>query len=229
MSMPSTMRLLFCTFLLAVAISPPHAQVAFDHKKLDARIDIKLTDASMADAIATLAKVSGIEVAGPPEPKEGLTADLKNQTVRTVIEALAKMSGLTWYIEGNVVVFRRPLTIPAYEASEKLPDKIDLQEGMTEVLRTLDDAQLLRLSRGIPLNYAELTPPQQQLLRAMLSSAVGVTTSGEVIKQLPAPEQLSISFYVMPYLLIPKTSGSGELTIRLDSTPYIYLKTVGGR
>lgn len=229
MPMPAVTRMLLCiSFLLSLILSS-QAQAAFDPKKLETRVDIKLTDASMADAVAMLAKVGGIDVAAPAEPTSGLTADLSGQTVRAVVQTLAKMTGLTWHIEGNVIVFRRPVQVPTYEPTEESFEKLTLEEAMTEILRTLSDLQLFRLSLGFPLTYTDLSPYQQQVLKAMLSSARGITPTGEILRQLPAPEQLSVSFYVMPYFQIPGTDSTKTLTIRMDSTPYIYLRKIGGQ
>jgi len=208
-------------FLVAL---PTRTTAAFDPQKLDARVDIKLTDASMADAVEALAKLAGIEIAAPAGPPEaGFSASLKQQTLWDVLDILAEMSGMSWYIEDEVIVFRKPET-PG-DTPSALIEKLTPEEGMTVLLGSLDESQLLFISWGTPLSYADLMPFQQHVLKAMLSPpAVGITDSGTIVKSLPKPEQATLSFWVMPSLVIPKSAGGRGLTLRLDSAPYIHLK-----
>lgn len=225
MSLPVAMRPLLSVAAVLVIASSLGAETAFDVKKLQERIDLRLRDSSMADAVAALSKLADIEIAAPADADQGLTGNLKGVTLKSALNALGKMSGLTWYIEERVVVFRRPTRISEENLPETPLEDLTPEEGMTVMLGSLDDAQLYRLSRGFPLSYAELAPLQQEILRAMLSSpAVGLTESGAVIRPLPPAEQTSMSFYVMPYLLITKPDAKELMPLRLDSTPYIYVK-----
>ncbi len=200
------------------------AGAGFDVEKLNTRVDLKLSDASMTDAAAGLAKLAGVEIAAPADVAEdGLYASLKQQTLRDVLNALTKMTGLRWYVENTVIVFRKPET-PA-QVPPAPTENLTPEEGMTTILGSLNDSQLLFVSRGMPLSYGDLTPFQQDILGAMLSPpAVGIADSGTVIKSLPKPEETILSFWTMPSLAIPKTAGGEALTLRLDSAPYMHLK-----
>lgn len=208
--------------LSAIALSIPAACMAgFDLSKLDSRIDLVLNDSSMADAVFAIAQTSRIDVAAPAEPNDGLTASLKRESLREVLNTLAKMTGLSWHIENTVVVFKKPAAPP-----QAPPVKEDLtpDEGMTALLASLDEEQLYYISRGIPLLYSDLTPAQQEIIASMLGpSNSGVTGSGVAIPALPKPEEVAIAFRVIPLIVIPKTSGGQGWTFRLDSMPYAIL------
>jgi len=207
--------ILAALFLSISALS--HA--GFDLSKLDSKIDLTLSDSSMADAVSAISQVAGIDVASPTEPG-GLSASWNQESVREILNTLAKISGLSWHIENTVIVFRKPVapaSLPKPPKETMTPD-----EGMTSLLASLRDVQLFYVSRGLPLPYAELSEAQQQIVKAMLSSSnAGISDLGPVT--LPAPEQVSIAFRVMPLLMVPKTSGGTGWSLRLNSMPFATL------
>ncbi|MCL6518852.1 MAG: hypothetical protein K6T99_03405 [Armatimonadetes bacterium] len=218
--------LLYLILILAFAL-PAVAQKTFDFEKLKKQVDITLVNGSMVDAMEALAKQADIEIAAPAFPEKGISTSLKGQPLKVVLDMLTKMTGLSWYIEGSIIVFRRPAEVATKDVPEKPLDKLTPEEYMTEVLKSLDGAQLFKLSRGFPLSYAELTPFQQEILRAMLASpTVGLTEAGQVVKSLPKPEETVLLFRIIPYLLIPRPDLKEDLALRMDSMPYIYLKKV---
>jgi len=163
--------LLYLILILAFAL-PAVAQKTFDFEKLKKQVDITLVNGSMVDAREALAKQADIESAAPAFPEKGISTSLKGQPLKVVLDMLTKMTGLSWYIEGSIIVFRRPAEVATKDVPEKPLDKLTPEEYMTEVLKSLDGAQLFKLSRGFPLSYAELTPFQQEILRAMRESHV---------------------------------------------------------
>lgn len=130
--------------LLAFALAQPaFAQKAFDFEKLRTSVDFVLVDGSMADAVDLLAKQAEIQIAAPAYPEKGISTSLKGQPLKVVLDMLTKMTGLSWYIEGNIIVFRRPAEVSANDVPEKLLDKLTPEEAMSELLKSLSDAQLL--------------------------------------------------------------------------------------
>jgi len=203
--------------IAAVILSIPVADTAgFDLSKLDSRIDLHLADSSMADAAYALSEAAGIDIAAPAEPKDGLTASLKQETLRDALNTLEKMSGLAWHIENTVVVLKRPVTLGELPPPPKR--SVTPHEGMTAFLTTLDEGQLFLISRGAALPYSDLTPAQQEIIKSMLVPAADTT--------IPKPEDVSIAFRVIPQLVVPKTTGGNGMVLRLDSMPYV---TLGGK
>ncbi len=211
MRLPAFSRLVLAVICLSM---PVVCLAGFDLSKLDSEIDLTLDDSSMSDAVLAIAQLSGIDIASPAEPTSGLTALWTQEPLREVLNALGKISGLSWHIETTVVVFKKPVT----PADLQPPPKKDLtpDEGMTSLLASLDDLQLFLVSRGMPLPYAELTSAQQEIIKAMLMPSGTLT--------LPKPEQVSVAFRVMPLVVVPKTTGGDGFSFRLDSLPYVALK-----
>lgn len=211
MRLPVLSRLVLAAVLLSIPAACP---AGFDLSKLDSPIDLVLQDSSMADAAFALAESAEIDIAAPAGPK-GLTASLRQETLREVLNTLTKMSGLGWHIENGVIVFKEAPTLPAPPPKESMTPV----EGMTAFLASLGEVQIFLISRGFPLPYAELTPAQQEIVRAMLSPGEG---------WMPKPEEVGIAFRVMPALVIPKTAGGEGMTLRLHSMPYMELGAKGG-
>lgn len=178
----------------------------------------------MTNAVAAVAKFGEIDVVAAPEPAGGISLFLKDQTLRTVLDGLARASGTSWSIVEGVVVFRKS----AEDTTPESPKPVEVltpEQGMAELIASLDDLQLSRLADGFPLVYAELIPYQQDLLTGILSPpTIGVTESGDVVRELPAPEEVGVSFFTMPYLLISDPDLSRPISLRLDTTPYVNLK-----
>lgn len=207
MRLPAFSRLVLVAILISV---PAVCPAAFDLSKLDSRIDLVLDDSSMADAVSAIAQISELDIAAPAEPKKGLTAAWTQEPLREVLNALAKISGLSWHIENTVIVFKKPISpadLPPPPKETVTPD-----EAMTSLLASLSSDQLYYVSRGILLPYSELTPAQQEIIKAMLMPSDS--------SALPKPDQVSIAFRVMPLLVIPKTTVGDGYTLRLDSLPY---------
>lgn len=214
MRLPAFNRLVLAVILVSV---PATCCAAFDLSKLDSRIDLILDDSSMADAVFALAQASGLDIAAPAEPKKGLTAAWTQESLREILNALASISGLSWHIENTVIVFKKPISpadLPAPPKETVTPD-----EGMTSLLASLSEDQLYYVSRGVLLPYSQMTPAQQEIIKAMLMP------SGSAA--LPKPEQVSVAFRVMPLLVIPKTTGGDGYTLRLDSLSYSVLTGEG--
>lgn len=224
------MRLpVFCRLILAAIIVsiPAACSAGFDLSKLDSRIDLKLDDSSMADAVYAVARSAGVDIAAPAEPRDGLTASLKQETLREVLNTLAKITGLSWHIENGVVLFKKPASVPP--PKPETDKTIAPSEGMTSLLASLDDRQLFYVSRGVPLPYSGLTPAQQEIVKSMLApSNSAVPESGGLAVTPPRPEEVLLAFRVMPTIVVPKTSGGPGWTLRLDSAPYAVLAG-GGR
>ncbi|HUV04359.1 MAG TPA: hypothetical protein VMX94_04555 [Armatimonadota bacterium] len=212
---------LIALFPLAASIQ---AAPALDPNALDRPITLKLDDASMADAAAAIAEVGDIQVAAPVEPKSGITLSMDRAPIRLVLDILAKASRTKWENVGGVIAFRKPPEAAKIDFAEA-DIRLTPEQGVAIFLASLDPFQLFRLSAGIPLPYEELMPEQQGVLTHILSpDVVGISSSGDVVSSLPAPEQTSISFWTMPYLLIPDPDGEKPISLRLDSTPYITLR-----
>jgi len=208
--LPAFSRLVLVVILVTV---PAMCPAAFDLSKLDARIDLVLDDSSMADAVSALAQVTGFDVAAPAEPKKGLTAAWTQESLREILNTLAKISGLSWHIENTVIVFKKPISPADLPPPPK--ETVSPDEGMTSLLASLSDDQLYYVSRGVLLLYSQMTPAQQEIIKAMLVPSGSAT--------LPKPDQVSVAFRVMPLLVIPKTTGGDGYTFRLDSLPYSVL------
>lgn len=213
----------YCILILAaMLISVPACYAGFDLSKLDSRIDLTLNDSSMADAVYAVSRASGVDIAAPAEPRDGLTASLKQETLREVLNTLAKVTGLSWHIENGVVLFKKRASIPPPKPETE--KSITPSQGMTSLLASLDDGQLFYVSRGVPLPYSALTPAQQEIVKSMLAPPnAAVTESGEQASALPRPEEVIIAFRVMPLLVVPKTTGGPGWKLRLDSAPYAVL------
>lgn len=206
----------FALVLAAVLLSIPAACPAgFDLSKLDSRIDVVLDNSSMADAAFAVAQAAGVDIAAPTKPAGGLSASIKGEPLRDVLNTLTKMSGLGWHIENTVVVFKEAPTPPAKPQEEPMTPA----EGMTAFLASLDEVQLFMVSRGFPLPYPELTPAQQEIVKAVVSPSSGV---------IPKPEEIAVAFRVMPSIVIPRTTGGQGMTLRLHSMPYEEISAKGG-
>jgi len=195
-----------------------------DPESLEKPITMKLLDASMTNAVAAVAKFGEIDIVATPKPADGIFMFLENQTLRTVLDGLARASGTSWSIVEGVVVFRKS----AQDTKPESPKPVEVltpEQGMAELIASLDALQLSRLADGFPLFYAELIPYQQDLLRGILSPpTIGVTDSGDVVRDVPAPEEVGISLFTMPYLLISDPEVEKPISLRLDTTPYVNLK-----
>jgi hypothetical protein len=196
-----------------------------DEDALQKRITIRLVDASISEAILTIAKAGGIRIAGPGDPETGITMSLADQPIERVLDFLAKVSNTEWTLtEEGVVVFRK-----AEKALETSPiqveDSLTLEQKMAALLSSLNPTQMYKISMGLSLAYVELSSYQKKLLSSILSPpVVGVTDSGEVVRDLPRPRDAQISFCTLPYLLIPGKLGEESISLRLDSRPYIKLR-----
>ena len=212
MRLPVPITLVLAAVLLSIPAACP---AGFDLSKLDSRIDLVLNDSSMADAAFAIAQSAGIDIAAPTKPASGLSASVKGETLRDVLNTLTKMSGLGWHIENTMVVFKEAPTPPSKPEEEPVTPV----EGMTAFVASLDEVQFFMISRGFPLPYPELTPAQQEIVKAMITPSSGV---------IPKPEDIAVAFRVMPAIVIPKTTGGQGMTLRLHSMPYEELTAKGG-
>lgn len=194
---------------------------------LDKHINIRLSDASLAGSVMAVSKLAGIGIVAPLEPASGLSLYLKDEPLSKVLDGLAAASGTTWSLIDELVVF----THPGEEdkpSVEKLNEVLSPEQVMAEMISSLDSVQLYRVTAGNSLSYGELNPDQQELLKNMLAPpAVGVTEGGGTIRSLPSPDQASISFITLPYLVIPNAKES--MNLRLDSTAYTLLRKAAPR
>lgn len=224
--MALSMRFVFvlCAGLIFLASGAILADL--DPKVLEQQVNMDLRDTSMANAVAMLVAASDLRIVAPGEPESGIRMLLNGQTVRQVLDGLSAATGLKWMVQEDMIVFTKPEK-PA-EAPKK-PDKpqepLTPQQGMAQMIASLDSTQFYALSSGYPMGYADMGPDQQEILRSMLSApTVGVDQFGEIVNVLPTPEQARIAFVTLPYLQAPGAEGKGALTLRLDSTPYIVLR-----
>lgn len=210
-------------FVLSATLSSlaPSAKAALDAAALDKRIEVKLHNASLSDAALALSKIGGVEIAAPVEPKEGISMSLKDQTLRLALDLLSRSTGLEWAVVEDAVVFRPPARPPQEVISKDEP--LTPERATAFLLASLDADQLYRLSWGYPLSYGELSEYQQGVLRAMLTPKDATGTDASGAAGLPAPEQISISFHTIPYLLVPVDGDEKPIRIRLDSTEYLKL------
>lgn len=214
---------IICLLLLA----PRLLSAALDPKALDQTINVNLRDTSMSDAVAMVASASDLPIIAPGEPSKGIMVTLNNQTVRQVLDGLAAASGTKWVEQDDMIVFSKVPETP--DKAKPTPPKhlgpLTPEQGMAEMISSLNSGQLYALSSGGQMGYPDMSTYQQDILRAMLSApTVGVTESGEIIKDLPKPQQAIISFATLPYLTVPDAAGKGTELLRLDTTPYINLK-----
>ena len=209
---------------LALLTAPLNAAPPDESEILEKTVTIKLLNASMADAVAALAKAADLQVVAPGEPVEGITLSLKAQTVRAALKMLSKAARLDWQIMDGVIVFEKPVE----EASPEEPrvtDSLTPEQGMAALIGSLSPTQLFRISGNFSLSYGELTPYQQDILKGILSPPIiGVTAWGDVVRKLPVVEQTSVSFFIMPRLVLPRPGEKDVLNVRLDSAPYISLR-----
>lgn len=220
MRLPAFSRLVLAVILLSV---PATCLAGFDLSKLDSRIDLTLDDSSMADTVSAIAQASGLDIAAPSEPKNGLTASWTQESLREILNTLSKISGLSWHIENTVIVFKKPIT-PADLPPPATKKFITPGEGVISLLASLSDVQLFLITRGVLLPYADLTPAQQEIISAILMPPnSSMTDSGSAMTSLPKPDQTALAFRVMPLLTVPKTTGGDGMTLRLDSMPYVTL------
>lgn len=210
MKLPVFSRLVLVALIFSM---PVICAGAFDFSKLDDRVDLVLDGTSMGDAAWAIGRAAGVSIAAPIEPT-GLTASWTGETLREVLNALAKISSLSWYIEDTVIVFKRPVKLENVASPPK--EKLTPEQGMTALLASLSEMQLFYVSRGAPLSYADMTPDQQQTVTAILAPFADDVS-------VPKPEQTAVFFRVMPYLNIPATEGGDGQALPLDSTPYAKL------
>jgi hypothetical protein len=228
--MTSIVRKVFAlSAVLTLACACAGKTASLDPEFLEKTAEIKVHNASMADAASAISKVSGLKIAAPAEPAEGISLALKDQTIRKMLDLLAKATRTKWSTVEDVVVFSA--LDPGEEPQAAAPgEAMTPEQGMAAFLESLDPLQLYRLSGGFPLFYEEMTPYQKSILRSMLSSpTIGVTSTGEVLRELPAPEQTGVAFFTMPYLIVPNPAAKEPIRVRLDSTPYITLKRAVGK
>jgi hypothetical protein len=217
------------SIILLLAFASGSQSAAFDPKALEQTINLDLRDASMPDAVAMVANAADIWIVGPGEPARGIIITLNNRTVRDVLDGLATATGTAWNIQDDMVIFTKP---PESSAEQKKPPKrtepLSPEQGMAEMIASLGSNQFYAVSDGYPMGYTDMSPYQQDILKSMLASpTVAVSQAGDVVKDLPAPDTVSVYFATLPYLVVPNPDGKGTMTIRLDTTDYMYLKRVG--
>ena len=225
----STRCAVVLSIILLFAFAPGSQSAAFDPKALEQTINLDLRDASMPDAVAMVAGAADVWIVGPGEPAKGIIIMLNNRTVREVLDALGIATGTTWSIQDDMVVFTKP---PEPSAEQKKPPKrtepLSPEQGMAEMIASLGSNQFYAVSAGYPMGYADMSPYQQDILKSMLAApTVAVSQTGDIVKDLPAPDTVSVFFATLPYLVVPNPDGKGTMTIRLDTTDYMYLKRVG--
>jgi len=209
--------------VLSTLAGSVRAMPVSDPKALERPITVQLRDASMAEAVAAIAEVGEIRLAAPAEPDAGINLKLNQQPIRKVLDVLSEAAGMEWEDVDGIIVFRKPAETTQTDLHET-ERAITPDQGMAELLASLDPVQLFRASEGFPLSYEELDPYQQDVLGRMLSPPIaGFTDSGDAVS-LPAPEEIGISFCTIPYLVIPDPVGKKPIILRLDSTSYITLR-----
>lgn len=224
------MRLLrsavLCLLLTAVSLSLVTAQdePTVETDPLDKPVSVTLSNASMSEAIGAVGKVSGLGLFGPAEPVDGITLLLDRQPLRTVLDMLARSAGVQWDTVGEAVVFVKP-SAEEGAAAEINSEPLTLQQKVAALVTSMNSEQMYALSSGVPLQYSALDAYQKELVAAILSPpTIGFTADGEVVRNLPAPETTTISFWTLPYLVVPPSAGAKSVTLRLDSTPFVELR-----
>jgi len=213
--------ILSLVLLLATSVSaePPD---------LSKHITIHLSDAAMANAAMAISKLGGISVVAPVEPAEGLSLYLKDEPVNKVLNGLAAASGTTWSLVDELVVFTRPIK-KTKPPAEELNEVLSPVQVMAEMISSLDSVQFYRAASGDSISFAEMNPYQQDLLKSLLAPpAVGMSESGGEIRSVPTPEQASLSFISLPYLVVPQDA-KRSMNLRLDTTTYTLLRKGAAR
>jgi hypothetical protein len=178
----------------------------------------------MTDAVTTISKLANVDIIAPATPEKGIVISLKDQSAKVVLDSLAFATGTSWSIEDDVIIFREAPK-EARSASDKPVEILTPEQGMAAFISSLSARQLDRMaSGGAPLAYAEMNKYQQSVLKGILSPPTVGVGSGDVIRGLPAPEQVSVSFISLPYLTIGNPDGKEVFNLRLDTSPYIALK-----
>lgn len=206
-------------------VHPVHPGSTPVSEALQEQIVIRLADASMSEALLTIAKAGHIQIAGPADPPSGITMSLTNQPISKVLDILAKVSHTTWTLsEDGIVVFTKSQDVSEIPVAQST-DVLTPEQKMAALLSSLNATQLYKISRGLSLAYVELSPYQKNLLKSILSPPmVGVSDFGETIRVLPKPADAHICFFTLPYLLIPNPENKKPILLRLDSRPYISLR-----
>ncbi len=213
------------SIILLLALTSSVQSAAFDPKSLDQKINLDLRDTSMSNAIAMIAGSADIPIIGPGEPAGGVIMTMKDRTVREVLDALSAATATTWSIQNDMIIFTKPPEPADRKKPVKDAESMSPEQGMAELISSLDSRQFYAVSGGYPMGYADMSPHQQDILKGMLSEpTVAVNKDGDVTKDVPAAQDVSILFATMPYLVVPDPEGKGTMTIRLDSTDYLYLK-----
>lgn len=228
--MALTTRSIYVLCMLALlCLTPAVYGAPPDESALDLPINVELRDASMQVAAAMVARAADISVIAPGEPAKGILMTMNGQTVRQVLDALAKAVGTTWTLQDGIVIFTKPP-----EAAPENPTPTDTIEplsptqGMSRMIGSLSNSQFYALSSGYPIGYADMSRYQRNVLAGLLSKPnTGLTDAGDTLTELPAPEQVTVWFVTLPYLTLPNASGDGNELVRLDSTRYIVLQ--GGK
>lgn len=222
----STRCAVVLSIVLLIAFTSAVQSAAFDPKALDQKINLDLRDTSMANAIAMVANAADVQVVAPGEPDKGIIMALHDRTVRDVLDALSAATGMKWSVQNDMIVFTNPPEPPADQRKPaKDAESLSPEQAMSELIASLDARQFYAVSGGYPMGYADLSSYQQDILKGMLSApTVAVTRAGDIEADLPSAQDVSILFATMPYLTVPNPEGKGTMTIRLDSTDYLYLK-----
>lgn len=73
---------------------------------LDNRISVDFEGTPLVTALSLLSRKSGFNIVTPPLDENTVSAHLKDVTVREALDAILKVSGYIYYIDGGIVVVR---------------------------------------------------------------------------------------------------------------------------
>lgn len=211
--------------ILLFLVTPRLQSATFDPKSLDEKISVDLRSVSMSDAIAMVSNAADAWIVAPGEPESGIIMTLSDRTVREILDGLAAATGTTWSIRDDMIVYVNPPVPEKPKKPAKRTEPLTPEQGMAEMIASLNPSQLYALSSGYPMGYVEMSENQQDIMKNMLAApTVAVSDAGEISSTLPDPRQTTLSFITMPYLTVPDSTGQGTATVRLDSTRYMSLK-----
>ncbi len=87
--------------------APPAEIVTADNPTwLNNKISVDFEGTPLVSALSLLARKNGFNIVTPPLNDSEITAHLKNITVKDALNAILNVSGLMYYIDGNIVVVK---------------------------------------------------------------------------------------------------------------------------
>lgn len=112
-STPSIATIALVAFLSVTAALPGRAQVSAHFRvgetRLDARVDLELQDAEVAQVLASFGRILGHDAVIDPEIRGKVSVELHNVRAATALTAVCESVGCLWRIEdGRLHVVRDP-------------------------------------------------------------------------------------------------------------------------